>query len=100
MGRPTDEPFPGPWRFHGNLYEFRDVIATVTAGTSSATSRRIVGRYSSPDRRSLPRSNIATLTETSTPAHETAVNAVEPFHEGEAISHSAYRSAISCRSAR
>ena len=81
MGTRTDEPFPGPWRFG-----FRNVIADrdgryivsnvpVNCGPLLAAGPTLVAVLE----------RISTLTEPGTPAHETAVNAVESFHEREAI---------------
>src|SRR6185369_15062558 len=75
----------GPWRFHASLWGFRNVIADrdgryivsnvpANCGPLLAAGPALVAALE----------RIATLTEPGSPAHETAVNAVETFREREA----------------
>jgi len=90
MSAPTsgddDHPWPAPWRFHANLWGFRNVIA-------DRDGRYIVANVPSncgPLLAAAPTlivalERIATLTDPGSPAHEAAVGALESFREREGI---------------
>src|SRR6476619_4203922 len=90
MKRPApghdDSQRPGPSRFHANLWGFRNVVADrdgryivsnvpANCGPLLAAGPALVAALE----------RVATQTEPGSPAHETAVNAMESFREREAM---------------
>ena len=90
MKRPApgndDSQRPGPWRFHANLWGLRNVIADrdgryivanvpANCGPLLAAAPILIAALE----------RVATLTDPGSPAHETAVGAVESFREREAM---------------